>query len=132
MAGAAADMEVTDAAGKDRLAALSDAFGMGKGKIGQMAAASAADAFSESTLALARAQPEFVREIGAANTFPFRACLDSFRLRWCSSGYDRKRPGQFRVITVHSGRVAVISCCFVIDASARTASDAPMAARDGP
>ena len=62
---AAAEMEAADAAGKDRLAALSDAFGIGTGKIGQMAAASAADAFSESTLALARAQPEFVREIGA-------------------------------------------------------------------
>ena len=78
---AAADMQATDAASRDRLAALSDAFGMGKGKVGQMAAASAADAFSESTLALARTQPEFVREIGAPNTFAFSACLDSFTLR---------------------------------------------------
>lgn len=58
-------MNAVDAAGRDRLAALSDAFGMDKGKVGQMAAASAAVAFSESTIALARAQPEFVREIGA-------------------------------------------------------------------
>ena len=78
---AAAEMEAADAEGKDRLAALSDAFGMGKGKVGQMAAASAVDAFSESTLALARTQPEFVREIGAPNTSAFGACLDSFTLR---------------------------------------------------
>ena len=66
LAQAAADMKAADAEGKGRLAALSDAFGMGKGKVGQLAAASAVDAFSESTLALARAQPELVREIESA------------------------------------------------------------------
>ena len=66
-AAAAAEEEVAaSAAGKDRLAALSDAFGMGGGKVGHMAAASAADAFTESTLALARAQPECVREVESA------------------------------------------------------------------
>lgn len=67
---AAAELQAADAASKDRMAELSDAFGMNRGEVGQMAAASAADAFSESTLALARAQPEFVREIGACQHSP--------------------------------------------------------------
>ena len=124
---AAAEMEAADAAGKDRLAALSDAFGIGTGKIGQMAAASAADAFSESTLALARAQPEFVREIGAPKHMLNLLRQSDTEMRRVF-GCNRKRTGQFRGITVRTRRVSAIFWCCVVDASACVASDAAMAA----